>query len=61
MPFINWWKREFMRKKPEYGLGCNAVANKPAARWPLAAVMKREPWVPEPTGSLGQSPDEAFL
>jgi hypothetical protein len=29
----------FMRKKPEYGLGRNEVANKPAARWPLAAVM----------------------
>ncbi len=44
-----WWsgitkrKRElarmalFMRKKPEYGLGRNEVANKPTARWPLAA------------------------
>jgi hypothetical protein len=26
-----------MRKKPEYGLGRNVVANKPSARRPLAA------------------------
>ena len=28
-----------MRKKPEYGLGRIIAAVKPAACWPLAAVM----------------------